>query len=62
VQADTGAAGIFKVCATLCVSSSKPHGFPSSSRSAACHHQEDNDATVGFGDDMPAFMRIVAKV
>lgn len=25
-------------------------------------HQEDNDATVGFGDDMPAFMRIVAKV
>ena len=28
----------------------------------ARHHQEDNDRTVGFGDDMPAFMRIVAKV
>ncbi|UDL90939.1 DEAD/DEAH box helicase [Mesorhizobium sp. PAMC28654] len=28
----------------------------------ARHRQEDNDATVGFGDDMPAFMRIVAKV
>lgn len=28
----------------------------------ARHHQEDNDTTVGFGDDMPAFMRIVAKV
>lgn len=27
----------------------------------ARHRQEDNDATVGFGDDMPAFMRIVAK-
>ena len=26
------------------------------------HHQDDNDGTVGFGDDMPAFMRIVAKV
>jgi len=23
---------------------------------------EDNDGTVGFGDDMPAFMKIVAKV
>jgi len=28
----------------------------------ARHRQEDNDSTVGFGDDMPAFMRIVAKV
>ncbi|TGQ64722.1 DEAD/DEAH box helicase [Mesorhizobium sp. M00.F.Ca.ET.186.01.1.1] len=28
----------------------------------ARHRQEDNDGTVGFGDDMPAFMRIVAKV
>jgi superfamily II DNA/RNA helicase len=28
----------------------------------ARHRQEDNDTTVGFGDDMPAFMRIVAKV
>jgi superfamily II DNA/RNA helicase len=29
----------------------------------ARHRQEDNDdATVGFGDEMPAFMRIVAKV
>ncbi|WP_164759083.1 DEAD/DEAH box helicase [Mesorhizobium sp. M6A.T.Ce.TU.002.03.1.1] len=28
----------------------------------ARNRQEDNDATVGFGDDMPAFMRIVAKV
>jgi hypothetical protein len=28
----------------------------------ARHHQEDNDGTVGFGDDVPAFMRIVAKV
>ena len=27
----------------------------------ARHRQEDNDGTVGFGDDMPAFMRIVAK-
>ncbi|MHA6644678.1 DEAD/DEAH box helicase [Mesorhizobium sp. A623] len=26
------------------------------------HHQEDNDGTVGFGEDVPAFMRIVAKV
>ena len=26
------------------------------------HRQEDDDATVGFGDDVPAFMRIVAKV
>jgi superfamily II DNA/RNA helicase len=25
-------------------------------------HQEDNDATVGFGDDMPAFMRVAGKV
>lgn len=24
--------------------------------------EEENDATVGFGDDMPAFMKIVAKV
>jgi superfamily II DNA/RNA helicase len=24
--------------------------------------QEDNDATVGFGDDMPAFMRVAGKV
>ena len=32
------------------------------SRPARRRHQEDNDATVGFGDDMPAFMRIVAKV
>ena len=23
---------------------------------------EDNDGTVGFGDDMPAFMRIAGKV
>ncbi|MET3521595.1 superfamily II DNA/RNA helicase [Mesorhizobium abyssinicae] len=28
----------------------------------ARHRQEEDDATVGFGDDMPAFMRIVAKV
>jgi len=28
----------------------------------ARQHQEDNDRTVGFGDDVPAFMRIVAKV
>ncbi|MGB3537738.1 MAG: ATP-dependent helicase, partial [Mesorhizobium sp.] len=28
----------------------------------ARHHQDDNDGTVGFGDDVPAFMRIVAKV
>jgi superfamily II DNA/RNA helicase len=26
------------------------------------HREEDNDPTVGFGDDVPAFMRIVAKV
>jgi len=26
------------------------------------HRQEEDDATVGFGDDVPAFMRIVAKV
>lgn len=26
------------------------------------HRQEGDDATVGFGDDVPAFMRIVAKV
>ncbi|RUX66453.1 C-terminal helicase domain-containing protein, partial [Mesorhizobium sp. M7A.F.Ca.CA.004.08.2.1] len=32
------------------------------SRPARQRHQEDNDSTVGFGDDMPAFMRIVAKV
>ncbi|MCH4556918.1 RNA helicase [Mesorhizobium sp. SEMIA 3007] len=32
------------------------------SRPARHRHQEDNDTTVGFGDDMPAFMRIVAKV
>jgi superfamily II DNA/RNA helicase len=28
----------------------------------ARQHQEDNDRTVGFGDDVPAFMRIIAKV
>ncbi|RWM05872.1 MAG: DEAD/DEAH box helicase [Mesorhizobium sp.] len=28
----------------------------------ARHRQEEDDATVGFGDDVPAFMRIVAKV
>ena len=28
----------------------------------ARHHQDDNDGTVGFGDDVPAFMRIIAKV
>ncbi len=33
-----------------------------SNRPARHRHQEDNDTTVGFGDDMPAFMRIVAKV
>ncbi|TIW91821.1 MAG: ATP-dependent helicase, partial [Mesorhizobium sp.] len=33
-----------------------------SNRPARQRHQEDNDSTVGFGDDMPAFMRIVAKV
>jgi superfamily II DNA/RNA helicase len=26
------------------------------------HQQDDNDGTVGFGDDMPAFMKIIAKV
>jgi len=26
------------------------------------HRHEEDDATVGFGDDVPAFMRIVAKV
>jgi superfamily II DNA/RNA helicase len=26
------------------------------------HREEDNDSTVGFGEDVPAFMRIVAKV
>ncbi|TIW29347.1 MAG: ATP-dependent helicase, partial [Mesorhizobium sp.] len=25
-------------------------------------HREEDDATIGFGDDVPAFMRIVAKV
>lgn len=28
----------------------------------ARHRREEDDATVGFGDDVPAFMRIVAKV
>jgi superfamily II DNA/RNA helicase len=28
----------------------------------ARYRQEENDSTIGFGDDMPAFMRIVAKV
>ena len=35
---------------------------PQRTSRAARHRDEDNDGTVGFGDDMPAFMRIVAKV
>ncbi|WP_404927239.1 DEAD/DEAH box helicase [Mesorhizobium sp. ORM16] len=30
-------------------------------RRPARNREDENDATVGFGDDMPAFMRIVAK-
>ncbi|MBN9252182.1 MAG: DEAD/DEAH box helicase [Mesorhizobium sp.] len=26
------------------------------------HREDDNDATVGFGEDVPAFMRIIAKL
>ncbi|TIT90052.1 MAG: ATP-dependent helicase, partial [Mesorhizobium sp.] len=36
-------------------------GRPQRDRPAR-HRQEEDDATVGFGDDVPAFMRIVAKV
>ena len=28
----------------------------------ARHHNEDDDGTIGFGDDMPAFMKIAVKI
>lgn len=31
-------------------------------RRARHHNKDENDGVVGFGDDMPAFMRIVAKI
>jgi hypothetical protein len=41
----------------------RPQRASSNSRPARNNRGgEDNDGTVGFGDDMPAFMKIVAKV
>jgi superfamily II DNA/RNA helicase len=40
----------------------KPAGAGKPTRSRSPRRDEDDDATVGFGEDMPAFMKVSAKV